>query len=140
VTLTFRANNKVGFVDDSLLEPTSKEDDLSKLQAWKMANSKISLWILNVIDARIRKSVAYANVATTKWDKLKKHCVIANVPKIHQLKAGMKNYKQGGLSVVEFYSRITDLWVELENHNKIPICSCIGCKYGVANEIVQKYE
>ena len=36
-----------------------KGDDLSKLNAWEMANSMICSWILNVVDTKLHPSVAY---------------------------------------------------------------------------------
>ena len=40
------------------------------------------------------------------WSTLKKRYVMANIPKIHKLKASVADCKQGGLDVVEFYSKL----------------------------------
>ena len=53
-----------------------------------MMNSMISSWILNIIDPKLRTSVAYAESAQAMWTNLKKRYAMANAPKIHQLKAG----------------------------------------------------
>jgi len=140
VRTALKAKNKLGFIDGTLTKPAEKEGDNSKLQAWEMANSMTASWILNVIDPKLRTSVAYADTAKTMWETLKKRYAIASAPKIHQLKANIANCKQGGLSIVEFYSKITDLWIELGNYVKVPHCKCSGCKCGDANEIMQMYE
>ena len=105
-----------------------------------MLNSMIASWILNVIDLKLQTSVAYANMAKTMWETLKKRYAITSAPNIHQLKANIANCMQGGLSIVEFYSKIRDLWIELGNYVKVPHCKCSGCKCGAANEIMQMYE
>jgi len=53
-----RANDKLGSIADSLTKPTMKEDDAPGLQAWDTPNSMVSSWILNVIDPRLRTSIA----------------------------------------------------------------------------------
>jgi len=105
-----------------------------------MANSMVSSWILNVIDPKLRTSVACVDTAKLMWETLKKRYALANIPKIHQLKPSIANCKQGGLSVVEFYSKISDLWVELRNHEKVPYCICKGCTCKAANRRVQMPE
>ena len=91
-----------------------------------------------MIDPKLRTSLAYTDTMKDMLNMLKKPYAIVNAPKIHQLKTSTANYKQRGLGVVKFYSKINDLWVELENHSKIPYCTCEGCKCGVVNKIIQK--
>lgn len=54
-------------------------------------------------------SVAYTDTAKAMWEVLRKRYAIDNALKIHQLKLSLTNYKQGGMSVVESYSKISDL-------------------------------
>ena len=92
----------------SLTKPTVKDDDLPKLQPWEVANSMISSWILNMVEPKLQTSVAYDEIPKAMRDTLKRRYCIANIPKIHRLKTSIANCK-GGLSVVEFYSKISDL-------------------------------
>jgi len=80
-----------------------------ELQAWKMANSMIRSWILNVIDPKLQTSITCVDTTIFMWENLRKHCVMCNTPKIHQLKAKIVECKQGGSEVVEFYSRLMGL-------------------------------
>jgi len=41
------------------------------LQAWGMTNSMIYSWILNVIDPKLRTSIAYIETAELMWKNLK---------------------------------------------------------------------
>ena len=42
--------------------------------------------------------------------------------------------------MVEFYSKITYLWVELGNYVKVPYYTCSKCHCDAANKIIQMYE
>ena len=85
-------------------------------------------------------TVAYSDTASGMWQDLKKRYSVANAPKIHQLNAAIANCKQSNLDVGEFYSKLTNLWNELANHIKVPICTCSGCKCGAAGKIIAMYE
>ena len=105
-----------------------------------MTNSMLCSWLLNVIDPKLRMSVAYSGTAKVMWDDMKKQYAMVNTPKIHQLKANIANSKQGDLEVGEFYSKLTNLWNELSNLVKVPICTYKGCKCGAASKLVAMYD
>jgi len=73
------------------------------------------------------------------WDDLKKRYAIANTPKIHQLKANIANCKQGDLDVGDFYSKLKNLWNELTNLIKVPVCTCSDCKCRASSKIIGMY-
>jgi len=140
VRTVLKAKNKLCFIDGSLTRPTSKADEgFSEADAWDMANSMLCSWLLNVIDPKLRMSIAYSDTAKIMWDDLKKRYA-ANTPKIHQLKANIANCKQGDLDVGDFYSKLMHLWNELSNLVKVPVCTCSGCECGVASKIIAMYE
>jgi len=121
VVTALRAKNKLGFLKGIVKKPVlAEEGDPMELQAWEIVNSMISSWILNVIDPRLQSSIAFTDLAYAMWTTLKKRYSVANVPKIHKLKANIADCKQGGLDMVEFYSKLSDIWSELENLVKIP--------------------
>ena len=84
--------------------------------------------------------VACSETAYAMLNDLKKRYSVANTPKIHQLKAIIADCKQGSIEVGEFYWKLTNLWNELNNHAKVPKCSCKGCKCGASEQIVAMYE
>ena len=53
---------------------------------------------------------------------------------------GMADCKQGGLDVVEFYNKLVGLWSKLNNHVKIPYCTCKGCQCGVSSMIARMFD
>ena len=87
-----RAKNKLGFTKGTLkrLEKTT-EQDFSEEDAWDLANSMLCSWLLNVIDPKLCLNVACIETAHEIWQNLEKRYSVANLPKIHQLKAVIAN-------------------------------------------------
>ena len=110
VRIALKSKNKLGFIEGTLRKPTLKEeDDPLELEAWEMANSIVCWWILKVIDRMLRTSTTYVETAALIGENLKKWYAVSNAPKIHQLKTKLAECKQGGLEVVEFYSKLVGL-------------------------------
>ena len=141
VQTALRAKNKLGFIEGTLerLEK-AKDQEFTEADAWDMANSMLCSWLLNIIDPKLHMSVAYTDMTFGMWKDLKERYSVVNAPKIHQLNAGIANCKQGTLDVGEFYHKLVNLWHELNNHIKVPYCTCKGCSCGAATKIVQMYE
>jgi len=95
----------------------------------------ICSWIVNVIDPKLHASVAYADTTKSMWENLRKRYATDNTPKVHQLKTAPASCKQEGLEVVEFYSKLMDLWSELDNYTKIPYCTCGKCECKIGERI-----
>ena len=122
--MALKAKNKLGFIDGTLTRPEAKEgEEFSERDAWDMTNSMLCSRLLNVIDSKLRMSIAYSDTAKVMWDDLNKRYAMANTPKLHQLKATIANCKQGDLDIGEFYSKLTNLWNELFNLAQVPVCT-----------------
>ena len=63
----------------------------------------VYLWLLNVIDPKLRLNMAYMETTHEIWEDLNKRYSDANLSKIYQLKAIIANCKQGNLYVGDFY-------------------------------------
>ena len=85
-------------------------------------------------------TVAYTQTAFGAWEDLKKRYSITNAPKIHLLKTAIANYKTGHLDVEEFHNKLLNLWNELNNHIKVPFCTCERCKCRAAPKILKMYD
>ena len=120
-----KSKNKLGFIDGSIQRPTVKKEEYSaELNAQKMVNSMVISWILNVLDPKMHASVAYVDSAHKMWENIHKPYSVSNVPRIHQLKAEIASSKQGNMDVVDFFSKLMSLWIELDNYVKRPMCTC----------------
>ena len=136
VRTSLRSKNKLGFIDGTITKPTVQDGKTAaEINAWEMVNSMVQSWIMNIIDPKLHKSVAYVNSAQSLWENIRKRYAVANIPKIHTLKAEIASCKQNKQEVVEFFSRLMGLWNELDNYVKIPSCTC-----GSAKQIVQIME
>ena len=75
----------------------------------------VSSWLINVIDLKLRTSVAYVETTEGMRQNLKRQYVVANARKVHQREADVRTCKQGGLLVVEFFSKLMGVWSKLDN-------------------------
>ena len=109
VRTALKAKNKLGCIDGTLLRSEDKDDEeFTEANAWDMANSMLCSWILNIIDPKLRMTMAYCDIAYGMWEDLKKCYSVANATKIHQLKVAIANCKQStNPDVGEFYSKLT---------------------------------
>jgi len=64
---------------------------------------------MNVIDPRLRKSVAHVDTAQQLWENFKKRYDVPSPPRIHKLKAEIASCKQDKQDVVDFFSKLTPL-------------------------------
>ena len=141
IRTSLRSKNKLGFIEGTVPKPTPTiGEDTTELQAWEMANSMVCSWILNVIDPKLRTSVAYVDTAALMWTHLKKRYSVSNAPKIHQLKTKLAESKQGGSEVVEFFSKLMGLWSELENQVRFPRCTCGKCECKIGEQLAKMVE
>jgi len=77
VRTALKAKNKLGFIDRSLKRPEPKnEEDTTELQTREMINLMICFWILNVIELKLRSSIAYVDTAELMWSNLKKKAML----------------------------------------------------------------
>ena len=126
------------FIEGKIEKPKRKQgEDRTKLQAWEMSNSMICSWILNIIIPKLRNHIACIDTEELMCKNLKKRYAISNAPKILQLKTKLAECKQGGTEVVEFYSKLMELWSELENQVCFPQCTCGKCECGVGEKIIK---
>ena len=92
---------------------------------------------MNVIAPKLHTSIAYVKTACEMWENLRKRYAMANAPKIHQLKTNLASCKQGGLEVMEFYSKLMGMWSELENHVKMPQRTRRKCECRIGNKVIK---
>ena len=141
IRASLKSKNNLDFIEGTITKPTPTiGEHTTKLQAWEMANSMVCSWTLNVIDPKLRTSVAYVDTAPLMWTHLKKRYLVSNAPKIHQFKTKLAECKQGGSEVVEFFSKLMGLWSELENQVRFPCCTCGKCECNISKQLIKMIE
>lgn len=61
---------KNGFVDGTVAKP--KEED-PEYEDWISANSMVALWILNMVDPKVRRKLANKEEPQELWKEIKDH-------------------------------------------------------------------
>ncbi|GJR72454.1 ribonuclease H-like domain-containing protein [Tanacetum coccineum] len=87
-------------------------------------NSIVLSWLLNSVSPDLFLGQIFSDNASDVWaelketyDKLDGYIILSLLQKIH-------NFKQGELTVSEYYRRLNSLWREFDIMTKLPKCSC----------------
>ncbi|XP_068466628.1 uncharacterized protein [Phaseolus vulgaris] len=110
------------------------------LEDWWTVQSMIVSWILNTIEPSLRSTVAYAETAHNLWEDIKERFSVVNGPRIQQLRSDLSRCKQEGMVVATYFGKLKVLWDELANSDKIPSCTCGGCKCGIGAQLEKRRE
>ncbi|XP_072087400.1 uncharacterized protein [Arachis hypogaea] len=73
----------------------------------------------------------YAENAKDLWDDIEERFSMVNGPRSQQLKAELAECKQHGIAMGSYYGKLKTIWDELANYEKIPNCTCGGCKCNI---------
>ena len=106
---SLQAKQKIGFLDGSVLKPTTNPD----LARWTSTNSMIVGWIRTSIDPQVRSTVTHVADASKLWESLKQRFSVKNAVRKHLLQDEITNCKQNVQSVLEYYGRLSKLWEEI---------------------------
>ena len=129
-----RAKRKIGFINGTLLMPDENEKP-AEAELWKTVNSMIVGWIRTSISATVRSTVTFTPDAFKMWSELKRRFSIGNTVRVHQLKAELAACKQDGLTVLDYFGRLSSKWEELLSYKPLPTCTC-----GASEKINKDYE
>ena len=96
-----------------------------KYSDWVSENMLIMNWILNSMEGGIAKSFKYSETAKELWQSIEAaYAQKRNNAKILELKMEIAGFKQGTLSIGDYYSRFRALWIELESYlSPQPCCA-----------------
>ncbi|XP_058742633.1 uncharacterized protein LOC131615160 [Vicia villosa] len=86
--------------------------DKTALDAWETQDAQIITWILNSIDPQMINNLCSFSTAQEIWNYLKRIYNQDNSAKRFQLELDITNYKQGDLSIQQYYSGFLNLWTE----------------------------
>ncbi|KAH9608882.1 hypothetical protein KSS87_011783 [Heliosperma pusillum] len=100
------AKNKLSFVEGKVTKPTTADDEDIEAVVWRSCNAMLKAWLRNVIDPKLHPSIAFESTVAEVWAKLKDRYSVGNAPRVHQLKGELQDFKQGRLTVVEYYTKL----------------------------------
>lgn len=113
VETALSVKNKEGFIDGTILEPSTNSPLYSD---WRRRNYIVSSWIINSIPKELYPSVMHKDSTRQIWLELKDRYSQGNEPRIYQLKKLIVSISQGNGSVSAYFNRLKGLWEELSNY------------------------
>ncbi|CAH9125772.1 unnamed protein product [Cuscuta epithymum] len=137
VRLALRARRKFVFVDGTITKPTPPctEDD------WLTIHSMIVSWLLNIINADVKSTLAHYEDAAKLWQDLKERFASADGPRIHQTKTDLARCVQTkGMAVGTYFAKLQSLWDDLNNYEPLIACTCGKCTCDVTGQHVKRRE
>ncbi|XP_075080586.1 uncharacterized protein LOC142166071 [Nicotiana tabacum] len=81
-------------------------------------------WLSNTVAGELVPSIMYSSSAKKVWDEFKERFDKDNLTRIYQLWAEIASLKQGTESVTSYFSKMKDLWDELDILTPLPSCDC----------------
>ncbi|KAF7816421.1 retrovirus-related Pol polyprotein from transposon TNT 1-94 [Senna tora] len=137
VKTALRARKKFGFVDGKITQPA---EDSSDFEDWWTINFLLVSWIWNSIEPSLRSTISNKDVAKDLWNEIRDRFSVTNGTRIQQLRSALTECKQRGLTIVDYYGRLTKLWDELSNYDPIPTCKCGKCTCDLSTMLNKKRE
>nr|GMD96947.1 retrovirus-related Pol polyprotein from transposon TNT 1-94 [Ipomoea batatas] len=110
IRIALRAKKKFDFTDGSIQQPAEDSPDL---EDWWTVNSMIVSWILNTIEPTLRSTIT--------------------------LKEKLADLQNGEL-IANYFGRLKLLWDELNNLERLPVCTCGGCKCSLSTQLEKRKE
>ncbi|XP_074337540.1 uncharacterized protein LOC141674737 [Apium graveolens] len=133
--LTLSAKNKIGFVNGTIPEPESNDEDF---KYWERYNDLVISWLIFNLDENIVKSVLFLRTVREIWEDLEARFGYASLAQVYSLEQQLLEVNQGSDSVSEFFTKIKTLWDGLNDADPLPHCTCKLCTCHLTQRIQQK--
>ncbi|KAF7802906.1 retrovirus-related Pol polyprotein from transposon TNT 1-94 [Senna tora] len=137
VKTALRARKKFGFVDGKIAQPA---EDSSDFEDWWTINFLLVSWIRNSIEPSLRSTISNKDVAKDLWNEIRDRFSVTDGTRIQQLRSALTECKQRGLTIVDYFGRLTKLWDELSNYDPISTCKCGKCTCDLSTMLDKKRE
>ncbi|XP_070049137.1 uncharacterized protein LOC142178276 [Nicotiana tabacum] len=107
---------KLGFIDGTCLKSSYKGDLANQ---WERCNAVVLSWI-----AEFQPSIIYASNARKVWNEFRERFEKSNLTRLYHLWTSIGALKQGTDSVTQYYSKLKDLWDEMDLMIPTSGCDC----------------
>ncbi|XP_070049337.1 uncharacterized protein [Nicotiana tomentosiformis] len=122
ILLSLSAKKKLGFINGACQSPDLKSPDHEQ---WSCVNDIVISWILNALSKDIADSVIYSKTAKELWDSLKQRFRRSNGAKLYHPQKELSGLVQGNSDIAGYFTKLKQLWDELDTLNVIICCSCV---------------
>jgi hypothetical protein len=86
--------------------------DAAELSKWEDKDAQVITWILACVEPQMINNLRSFSTAKEMWDHLKTIYNLNNAAKRFQLELDIANYRQGPMSIQDYYSGFLNLWAE----------------------------
>ena len=121
--LAINTRNKTGFITGKWIRASYASSDVLANQ-WDRCNSIVLSWILNSVSEDLYLGQIFSENAADVWAELKETYDKLDGSIILSLMQKINNFRQGELTVSEYYHKLNSLWREFDIMTKLPKCSC----------------
>ncbi|XP_070020424.1 uncharacterized protein LOC142180931 [Nicotiana tabacum] len=119
--LPLREKGKLGFVDGTCVKNMYKGE---LAEQWKKCNVIVLSWIGSTVANELMPGIVFASNAKKVWSDFKEKFDRCSLTRIYHLWTEIATLKQSIDSVTTYYSRMSDLWNELDVLAPKYLCDC----------------
>ncbi|XP_021763427.1 uncharacterized protein LOC110728098 [Chenopodium quinoa] len=132
------ARNKLSFVDGGLNQPSNNSPNF---KIWIRVNNLVISWILNSLDPSIARSILYLKTARLIWLDSEERFSQSSGPQLFSVQQQIADISQTETEgIPEFYTRIKQLWDQLDGLEPLPACVCTGCNCNLTQQLLKSQQ
>ncbi|XP_019069487.2 uncharacterized protein [Solanum lycopersicum] len=120
--LALLVKNKLGFVDGTCVKSSYKGDLAVR---WERCDAVVLSWISAAVAPELMTSIVYASSSKKIWNVFMERFDKSNLTRIFHLWKEISIWSQGTDSVTTYYSKMRDLWDEIDVMVPSPSCDCV---------------
>ncbi|KAH0654389.1 hypothetical protein KY289_032067 [Solanum tuberosum] len=120
--LALLVKNKLGFVDGTCAKSSYKGDLAVR---WERCDAVILSWISAAVAPELMTSIVYASSSKKIWNDFKERFDKSSLTRIFHLWKKISILSQRTDSVTAYYSKMRDLWDEMDVTVPSPSCDCV---------------
>lgn len=125
MTMAFKSKNKLEFVDGTMMKHEAGDP---MFKAWDRCNTLVLSWLHSSLEPSISQNILWMETTFEAWKTLQDRYYQGDVFRVSKLQEEIYMLKQGGISIVAYFTYSKGLWKELNNFRPIPTCTCtISC-------------
>ncbi|XP_070017714.1 uncharacterized protein [Nicotiana sylvestris] len=113
--------SKLGFVDGTCVK-SSYKGELE--EQWKKCNAIVLSWIGSIVSSELMPNIVYVLNMKKVWSDFQEIFDKSNVARIYHLWSAIATLRQCMDSVTSYYTKMKDLWDELDVLAPISSCDC----------------
>ncbi|XP_070033006.1 uncharacterized protein [Nicotiana tomentosiformis] len=119
--LALREKGKLGFVDGSCTKSRYRGE---LVEQWEKYNAIVLSWIGSTVSNELMPGIIYASDARKAWNDFQQRFDHSNLTKIYYLWSEIAMTRHGIDPVTIYYTKMKDLWDELDVLAPISCCDC----------------